>query len=511
MNTVVHLKSVSISPLPPGGEGFRSAFLVLGILLAFLTTAGCSQSPPDDEAKRNAAPASEAAPTNRIDIPATVRRNLGITFAEVERRSVARTIRVPGRFELLPEGRREYRTMLAGRVEVLVRQYDRVEEGAPLFKLASPEWRELQNKLTDAESTIRQTEARVGSIPTLIAAHHGHEEILKESIALWEKRVEQLEQSERSGAVSANEVTIAQNTLSTQRAELAEILEREADLEGQIATAQAEHDAAHARFRLLLATASTLLGVGEAELAAPYNLDEHLNSGVHRHEEPKTRPVARWREINEVLVCASVPGVVASLELTNGAWATTGTLVLTTMEPTLVRFRARGLQSDLTRLRQGLPARIVPPKGGSVDLQDTMEGTLALGLGGDPDGRTVELLVTPKRLSAWARPGMSAHLEITVEGGTTEELAIPLSAVIRDGLQTIFFRRDPKDPDKAIRLEADLGINDGRWVVVESGVKEGDEVVLDGVYQLMLATSGSASKGGHFHADGTFHEGGEKE
>jgi hypothetical protein len=69
------------------------------------------------------------------------------------------------------------------------------------------------------------------------------------------------------------------------------------------------------------------------------------------------------------------------------------------------------------------------------------------------------------------------------------------------------FRRDPKNPDRAIRLEADLGVSDGRWVAILSGVKEGDEVVTSGHYQLMLATSATAVKGGHFHADGTFHEG----
>ena len=76
---------------------------------------------------------------------------------------------------------------------------------------------------------------------------------------------------------------------------------------------------------------------------------------------------------------------------------------------------------------------------------------------------------------------------------------------MRDGNKAIVFRRDPKSPDKAIRLEADLGVDDGRWVVVLSGVREGDEIVLAGNYQLMLATSGSAPKGGHFHSDGTFH------
>ena len=77
--------------------------------------------------------------------------------------------------------------------------------------------------------------------------------------------------------------------------------------------------------------------------------------------------------------------------------------------------------------------------------------------------------------------------------------------MVRDGATPIIFRRDPKNPDKVIRLEADLGTDDGRWIVVKSGVKEGDEIVVAGNFQLLLATSGSAAKGGHFHSDGTFH------
>jgi hypothetical protein len=79
---------------------------------------------------------------------------------------------------------------------------------------------------------------------------------------------------------------------------------------------------------------------------------------------------------------------------------------------------------------------------------------------------------------------------------------------VRDGLTPVIFRRDPDDPNVAIKINADLGINDGRWVVVESGLGDGDEVVLDGAYQLMLASSannGGTTRGGHFHADGTFH------
>ncbi len=78
---------------------------------------------------------------------------------------------------------------------------------------------------------------------------------------------------------------------------------------------------------------------------------------------------------------------------------------------------------------------------------------------------------------------------------------------MRDGLDRVFFRRDPSDPNKVIRVSADLGASDGRWIEVHSGVMRGDEIVLGGVYPLMLASSqsGGRAEGGHFHADGTFH------
>ncbi len=56
-------------------------------------------------------------------------------------------------------------------------------------------------------------------------------------------------------------------------------------------------------------------------------------------------------------------------------------------------------------------------------------------------------------------------------------------------------------------VEADLGVNDGRWIEIRSELGPNDEVVLNGAYELKLASSqsGTSQKGGHFHADGSFH------
>ena len=184
---------------------------------------------------------------------------------------------------------------------------------------------------------------------------------------------------------------------------------------------------------------------------------------------------------------------------------------MTIVQPDRLRFHAFGLQSDLGILEDGLPVRIVPPaptaSGSAIPIHDTMTGTLRIGLAGDVDDRTIDLYIVPDQLSSWARSGVIAQAEITTQGTEMSELAIPMAAVQQDGLIPVIFRRDPENPNQAIRMEADLGMDDDRWVAVLSGLRDGDEVVLDGGFQLMLATSGTIQKGGHFHADGTYHEG----
>jgi multidrug efflux pump subunit AcrA (membrane-fusion protein) len=134
-----------------------------------------------------------------------------------------------------------------------------------------------------------------------------------------------------------------------------------------------------------------------------------------------------------------------------------------------------------------------------------IDGPLLLGVQADPAQRTIDLFLQPDVLPDWARPGIAAFLEVETASSGDDQLAIPLAAVLQDGLQRVFFRRDDKDPDQVVRVEADLGVDDGRWVEVKSGLTDGDAVVLAGAYELVLAGADSSRRGGHFHADGTFH------
>ena len=123
------------------------------------------------------------------------------------------------------------------------------------------------------------------------------------------------------------------------------------------------------------------------------------------------------------------------------------------------------------------------------------------------DNRSFAVYASVDGERSWVRPGIASYLELVTAGSGRARLAIPKQAIVRDGLTDVFFRRDPKDPDKVIRVEADLGASDGIWVTVKSGVRNGDQVVVEGVYELNIASSlsGKDLSGGHFHADGTFH------
>ncbi len=477
---------------------YRIARLILPVLLA-LAPLGC-------EKKGDDAPASKAgdaapAPTNRVDINASVRQNLGITFAKVESRNVARTLRVPGRFELLPTAKREYRAAASGTVELLVQQYQPVTAGMPLYRLDSPRWREMQKELADAEASVKLAQAGVDSIAPLLAAHENHHTEIQKAVDLWTARVTTLEQLQTAGGARGDEVAQAKAAMASSRSELAETLEKEAELLARKAETAAQLDAATSRLAFLYEAAATLVGVNATDLRSP---------------SPSDAKTPRWRTINGIEVRALTPGVVETVSVVSGGVIDQHAHVLSTVQPDQVRFRAVGLQSDLPRLADGQPASVVAAQAmkgtDSGEAAPRFTGTLTLAPTADAERRTLELVLSPAAgttAPAWAKAGVSAFLEVVTSGNGGEQLAVPLKCVARDGTAAIIFRRDPADPNKAIRMEADLGLDDGRWVVIKSGVAEGNEIVLDGVYQLMVATSGSITKGGHFHPDGTFHEGNE--
>ena len=471
----------------------RLLILAAGTILLPLAM-GCDGDPvrPAGEGDAYVAP-----PTNRVDIPSAVRSNLGITFATVERRRVQETLRVPGRFEYLPTAIREYRTMLPGRVEVLVEQFETVEAGTPLYRIDSPAWRELMKDVAETKASISTLQSTLLTHENLYIAHKLQEESVLENVVIWSERIATLEALQNPSSETKRELVAA-------RAKLSKTRERVAKLQELAAEHQAEQD--HKRAALDAARAHQDLNFEMAASLSELRIEDLLVVDRTISGAPPA-----WLTMNTIEIRARTAGIVETLGVTNGAWVDTGENVVTTVQPDRIRFHAYGLQSDLGVLEDGLAATIIPPtptrSGTAIPMDATMQGMLQLAPNANANDRTIDLYVVPDQLADWARPGVAGQLEVVIDESASTELAIPLAAVQRDGLLPVIFRRAPDNANQVIRLEADLGLDDGRWIEVLSGVGEGDEIVLDGGFQLMLATSGTIQQGGHFHADGTYHEG----
>ncbi len=432
----------------------------------------CAPAPEATPAPASSASTQAAAPTNRIDIPPTVRRNLGITFARVEARQVAHTIRVPGAFELRPLARHEYRMALPGRVQLLVDQYDPVEPGDILFRFQSPAWPALLHEVIVGEQEIDTALAEI--------------EVARAKIVEARRKLELV----RARIAALAQADFKQADLESEAAELEVGLPRlDAELRlAETLLVNARRTRQHAMHR-----AATAAGLPQDQL------EELVVIGGER--------VPAYQTIDWIDVRAVEHGVVEALAVTDGAFVEPPAAVLSTVDPTLLRFRALALQGDLPELMGAVRARIVPPQSPGFPIGDGVEAAMTIGLESHPTERTITLLATPEELAPWIRPGFSAFLEVVIESTAAPALAIPRSAIVQDGLTHVFFRRDPKDPNTAIRVEADMGVSDGRWVVLHSGVMRGDEVVLAGAYELKLATQRRTSEqqGGHVHADGSSH------
>ena len=112
-----------------------------------------------------------------------------------------------------------------------MKQFERVEAGQPLFRVASPAWHELQRELSEAESTAEGIEAELGSYEALSSAHKEHEAKLRESISVLESSVEKLEELGQVGGGRITELAEARSALAAAKADLAGAQEKVAELD----------------------------------------------------------------------------------------------------------------------------------------------------------------------------------------------------------------------------------------------------------------------------------------
>lgn len=195
-----------------------------------------------------------------------------------------------------------------------------------------------------------------------------------------------------------------------------------------------------------------------------------------------------------VVVRAACDGLVETFETESGAWLATGATVLRLTDTRALRFTAVAAASDVRGVTDGQAASV-----------DGHPGTVRLGIG-DRAGAVPLHVVFPGGIDALA----GARAEAVCVTGTREtpQTAVPTAAIVTVGLQPTVFVRDAHDGTRFIAVPVVPGEAANGWTAVE-GLPSGTvRVVRDGAYELKTALAeGNSAPAGHFHADGTFHEG----
>ncbi len=187
-------------------------------------------------------------------------------------------------------------------------------------------------------------------------------------------------------------------------------------------------------------------------------------------------------------------GLVEKLLILNGTWVSTGNAIIELTDTKNLRFKALVSADKAACLKDGLEAKV-----------GNLSGTLRLGIGNESGIVPVYVLF---RKNIDALSGARA-VAVTTIGKTGETaIAVPDSAIVEIGLQKYVFLRDAKTTNRFIATAVTAGTKSGGWTDVTGLPSDHCEIVSAGAYELKLAASASESKpAGHFHADGTFHEG----
>jgi membrane fusion protein, heavy metal efflux system len=134
----------------------------------------------------------------------------------------------------------------------------------------------------------------------------------------------------------------------------------------------------------------------------------------------------------------------------------------------------------------------------SFDLLGEMGGRLvATGREVDEQTRTVELHYQAPNPEGLFRAGMFADVFLATKT-VKDAVAVPANAVIRDnGISVAYVMVGGEEFE---RRELELGIKDGEWLEVLSGLEQGDRIVTRGAYLVKLASAGGDTFGhGHVH------------
>lgn len=137
--------------------------------------------------------------------------------------------------------------------------------------------------------------------------------------------------------------------------------------------------------------------------------------------------------------------------------------------------------------------------GGQLHVLDVNNGARVIEIGGavDPVSRTVPVVLEYPNNKGPTLIGATLTAHVYTQAATPK-LAIPRSAIIDDGGRSVVYVQT--GGESFTRRAVELGVQDGPWIEIISGVEASERVVSTGAYYVKLAAAGGEEIGhGHAH------------
>lgn len=233
--------------------------------------------------------------------------------------------------------------------------------------------------------------------------------------------------------------------------------------------------------------AITAVKVAEQEVASAEQQVKLLDTQIRAASAGQT--IFRAPTVNQPTrsfpLTAPITGIVNEIKATSGQQVETATQILTISNLSTVLLEAQVFEKDLPVVRESTRASFTASAlNGEIYTIGTPDGDgrlVSIGQTVDPQTRTVPVIYEVKNPLNRLRDGN--FVEMTIDtSGDAKVLAVPKKSVVNEQGQTfVFVFTGGENFEKRPVV---LGAEGADFYEVKSGLKEGDRIVTEGVYQL---------------------------
>lgn len=244
--------------------------------------------------------------------------------------------------------------------------------------------------------------------------------------------------------------------------------------------------------RKRLEEAQTAVKVAEQEVASSEQQVKLLDNQIKQTSAGQV--IFRSPRVNQpnktFPLLAPVTGIINEIKATSGQQVETGTEILSLANLSTVLLEAQVFEKDLPAVRESTRASFTASAlSGEVYTIGTTDGDgklVSIGQTVNEQTRTVSVIYEVKNPSQRLRDGM--FVEMTIDtSGNQKVLAVPKTAVVTEQGQSFVFVFDGGEAFE--KRPVALGTEGADFYEIKSGLKEGERVVTEGIYQMRSTTN----------------------